>query len=106
MSNPIINDLHALKQQLSDPAAWTKGASARDAQGNPVHETSGQAVSWCLGGAINCHPSRKDIFRSIVGVIGEGLIAPWNDHPNRMHDEVMQVLDRAIELAQNDEGEY
>ncbi len=34
--------------------AWTQGAAARDADGEPVGVEHEDAVSWCATGAINC----------------------------------------------------
>jgi hypothetical protein len=41
-----------LQELFSDESKWTKGASARDAYGNPCRWTSKQAVCFCLYGAI------------------------------------------------------
>jgi hypothetical protein len=38
---------------IADPAAWTQGEFARDAEGNPVSWRSREAVQFCLWGAIN-----------------------------------------------------
>ena len=39
---------------ISRPEAWTQGAGARDAQGEPVGVEHEDAVSWCATGALNC----------------------------------------------------
>ena len=35
------------------PVAWTQGAAARDAEGEPVGVEHEDAVSWCATGALN-----------------------------------------------------
>ena len=39
---------------IATPEAWTQGAAARDADGEPVGVEHEDAVSWCATGAINC----------------------------------------------------
>ena len=39
---------------IGRPEAWTQGAAARDADGEPVGVEHEDAVSWCATGALNC----------------------------------------------------
>ena len=39
---------------IATPEAWTQGAAARDADGEPVGVEHEDAVSWCATGALNC----------------------------------------------------
>ncbi len=39
---------------IARPEAWTQGAAARDAEGEPVGVEHEDAVSWCATGALNC----------------------------------------------------
>ena len=39
---------------IATAEAWTQGAGARDAQGEPVGVEHEDAVSWCATGALNC----------------------------------------------------
>ena len=39
---------------IATPEAWTQGAGARDADGEPVGVEHEDAVSWCATGALNC----------------------------------------------------
>ncbi|MDD9991914.1 MAG: hypothetical protein OXP75_08930 [Rhodospirillales bacterium] len=39
---------------IARPEAWTQGAAARDAEGEPVGVEHQDAVSWCATGALNC----------------------------------------------------
>ena len=39
---------------IATPEAWTQGAAARDADGEPVGVEREDAVSWCATGALNC----------------------------------------------------
>ena len=38
---------------IARPEAWTQGAGARDADGEPVGVEHEDAVSWCATGALN-----------------------------------------------------
>ncbi len=39
---------------IAKPEAWTQGAAARDADGEPLGVEHEDAVSWCATGALNC----------------------------------------------------
>ena len=39
---------------IARPEAWTQGAAARDADGEPVGVEHEDASSWCATGALNC----------------------------------------------------
>ena len=39
---------------IARPEAWTQGAGARDADGEPIGVEHEDAVSWCAAGALNC----------------------------------------------------
>ncbi len=39
---------------IARPEAWTQGAAARDAEGEPIGVEHEDAVSWCATGALNC----------------------------------------------------
>ncbi len=54
-TSPTPRDLLAEARTLiARPEAWTQGAAARDADGEPVGLEHEDAVSWCATGAINC----------------------------------------------------
>jgi hypothetical protein len=44
--------LRRVRDLLSDPAKWTQGATARDANGQPTDMNGKSAVCWCLSGAL------------------------------------------------------
>ena len=39
---------------IATPEAWTQGAAARDADGEPIGVEHKDAVTWCATGALNC----------------------------------------------------
>lgn len=100
--------LKAARELLSDPAKWTKGAGARDADGNPVGDRYRGAICWCLDGALRRHrfkfdPSGEDYTRALraLGKIARsrsnhtGIVA-FNDNPKTTHADVLSLLDEAI----------
>lgn len=40
----------------------------------------------------------QGLIENLIG--GFHAIAPWQDDPERTHAEVLEILDRAIEMAQ------
>lgn len=86
---------------------WTQGAYARSASGYSVDSNSTpDAVCWCLSGAIirvataQAIPVYKirDRLREVLFLrVGNGSIVVWNDAPLRTKEEVLALLDFAID---------
>jgi hypothetical protein len=54
MSKPLERQvIEQARALIADPAAWTQGEFARDADGTPVSWRSREAVQFCLWGALN-----------------------------------------------------
>ena len=93
--------LRAARALLTPPGAWTRGALARDREGNRVECDSVRAVCWCAGGAISRATDRRDNeteWRLLTKVVGFP-VSFWNDAPGRTQADVLAALDAAIELA-------
>lgn len=89
--------LQAMRARLSDPGAWTKGANARDAEGNVVPFKSPDAVCWSLQGARGMLP--PDQFLATRDILRNGTGMRWvyfNDAAVTTHDDVLFVLDDLI----------
>lgn len=114
-----IDILKGTRELLSDPARWTKGQFARDKGGFVTRLTSNDAVCWCVRGAILktyddhglffldlFYLSTRLIERALPADLvskskedGKDPIVDFNDDPNTTHEDVLKVLDKAIELA-------
>ena len=102
--------LHAVKDLIGTPEQWTQGAEACDADGNMVAFYSDKAVKFCMVGA--CYrfayesqlPNKvaRNINRAI-STSGYAAIAGYNDYHRRTHDEVMAMMYKAIDLAEQEE---
>lgn len=88
---------------------WIQGNYAKTADGTACNIWSEEACSWCLLGAINAAYFLTDLkthswvtFKiSTLTTIG---IATWNDTPGRSQQEVLDLLDKAITLAEKGSG--
>lgn len=87
---------------LASPENWTQENLARDAYGIPIAPESSAACEWCLFGAMARswkdegfqYPYQLSSFLSqeyLSPRIHTG-VAAWNDHRNRTHDEVVNLL--------------
>lgn len=81
---------------------WTQGFSARNADRRYTDPRSTEAVCFCILGAIDrannelqlCSGSKAaDVIRDVTPT---GLIAEWNDHPNRTKSQVLAIFGEAI----------
>lgn len=102
-----------MRELLSDPARWTKGAGSRDAAGTATNSSGLDATCFCLWGA-EAHVLSKHgllgsrrveaevdaIMMKVVAEVSPGThVATYNDHADRTHAEIMAYLDRCVEAA-------
>lgn len=89
-----------VRELLADPAKWTKGASAKLADGTTAPFSHEKAVCWCLMGAtFRCYDSDHDLDHALMKlrkaitdktgrVIG---IAGFNDDEKTTHEDILAV---------------
>jgi len=98
--------LKETKCLLSSPNAWIKNSAAQDKNGKPTYPFSADAVCWCISGALDKaaafetsgYQKARDILESLINQ----PIPMWNDTRGRTHKEVLELLDQAIKLAENE----
>ena len=94
---------------------WTKGAMARNVDGESVSSYSPDACQWCLLGAIDAcsdidiyvKADCNELLRNAINELGYSSTllhtrhpADFNDAANTTADMVIAVLDKAIEIAE------
>lgn len=96
--------LREVRAKISKPERWTTGAVARNADGERTGATNKTATRWCLNGAL-CAVSKDEdedrkAYNTLMLVIGgANSMGLFNDM--HTHAQVLDVLDRAIELAES-----
>ncbi|MBC2806583.1 hypothetical protein C3Y94_025875 [Rhizobium ruizarguesonis] len=104
--------LAAGRELLSNPDHWTKGAPARDRKGESIIPYDPKATCFCTIGAIHkvVGPQQLELKRQVVGYLIEALdtghkvsaiLSAFNDHPKTSHDQVLELWDKAIEIARH-----
>jgi hypothetical protein len=109
-SNPTVKILKKAKKLIADPQHWTRGASARNAQGRGVIWNNPGAVSFCSIGALHhaAGPVKKDwravdrAFLMLKRAAETRDIADFNDDPKTTHTDVMVAFDKAIRMAKEE----
>jgi len=83
---------------------WTRGAHARDADGNPIDPNSSLAVEYCITGAIECAREKVTWKGKLLIEHGECVVpaiqlatkapclATWNDGHRNSQVKVIQAL--------------
>lgn len=106
--------LKSALKTLRDPARWTKGEYARNAEGcgmGDVHSSA--AVCFCSKGAIlrapaanaryaiglGCVVAANGAYLVLETILGGQSIVLWNDAPERTHAEVVAVFEKAVEIT-------
>lgn len=86
----------------ADPKAWTKGVSARSADGNLVHADSPKAVCWCAIGFINrnvnVNRDSKTSARDALRNLTLGSIVEHNDEVIKTSQEFVSWFRKAADL--------
>ncbi|MBC2806575.1 hypothetical protein C3Y94_025835 [Rhizobium ruizarguesonis] len=106
--NRILHILTQAQELIRDPEHWAKEAYYATAGGKIA--TINTATCFCTAGAVRKVMGTGEdplpalrILRSLLpnGTHDntEGPILVWNDFPERTHDEVMELFDKAKELA-------
>ena len=90
---------------LTPEGAWIQFYPALDVRGNSRDPEDRRARCWCLVGALeraaydSSDPEGAMLecaMFALQAALGRDALAAWNDAPSRTHEEVLQLLDRAI----------
>ena len=99
-----INVLAATRRFLEYEDRWMKGEYARKLDGNHCSPLDNDAVQWCaIGAVIHTAGSYKDANSAIHWLIKQVekdiTVTQWQDQPETTHQDVLDLLDRAIDQA-------
>lgn len=94
-----------VRDLFSDASKWNKRALSVDCNGNTTSPQDINAVSWCLLGAMRkCYGYYLSImkieennqyyfiYNKVIDYLGSSIVN-WNDHPNRMFEEVKSLVE-------------
>ena len=92
---------------------WCQRATARDGNGDVVYPLANTATAFCAIGAIHYAGgkgfdqyskiailSRRYLWKAIAARTSSQIIEDYNDAPGRTKEEVIEVFDAAIQLAE------
>lgn len=103
MSTQDADILRRARARIEDPSRWTRGYSARDSKGAAVDAASEMAVAWCAYGACTAEGGDEGdavAERWLVPAAGSVGQMPSTLNDDWGHTAVLQMFDRAIELAE------
>lgn len=106
MREEVREVLKGVRELLTDPTHWTKGALARvGPAGLPaVHSRDPNVTCWCLQGAL-LKVADSEVCQAAASLLREKIetkssdfvtITSWNDSRKRTHTEVLDLLDEVI----------
>lgn len=102
-----VEILERLRELLSDPNRWCQGSSALNKDGKSCWGASSEACKWCLMGGLSkvsvmsnglTTEARVVACQALEGIVSTGL-AKFND--SHSHQEVLELIDRGIELERS-----
>ena len=105
----VEQNLHKVRELLDEEVKWTKRSLARDSQGMYVPPASVDAVCWCLTGAVEKVTVGGQPWVDAILHLHDTLqkltlftpnVAVWNDIGPLGYQGVIQLLDEAIDDAQ------
>lgn len=102
-----VEILTGVRELLADPAHWTKGVLARNADDFEVEPRDPRAACWCLAGAVTkvagdyiVIPILDDVAMKHGAVESDNCpFVELNDADETTHEEILKVLDEAIEIS-------
>lgn len=110
--SPEVQALLKVKALLADKSCWTRGTTAETLFGEPISALNPLAARWCVSGALvyvhgAAHFEGDNFWASGPGRfvnVASKVICNNNGGPVYVNDQmghaaVMQMLDKAIELA-------
>lgn len=99
----LLDDLKAVRELLSVPERWTKGAYARAGK-RRASPLNNEVTCWCLlgairkvtGGAISSRRVQLAAAALHRATLSPRLLNYWNDDPDRTYTDIVLVIDKAI----------
>ena len=121
-SDRAVDILRHARDILATPDQWTKGSAARLWDGQPCYPAYEHAITWCALGAverghdrdIRLYPAPASAvfyspYRLALLHLGRALpepfradeegIARYNDHVDTSHQDIVDLLARAVDAA-------
>lgn len=103
--------LKAARELISDRTRWTTNTWARDKNGDACDPLSEEAVRWCVYGVIyhlydnwdEAHDAHRLLHKAAMEVGHRDAATPTYINDLVGHTAVMQMLERAIDLADAEE---
>lgn len=102
--NATLKTLKSARALIADPAHWTKGELARDANDDPIRISSLNACKFCSLGALSRAVGVEDFWdtgafvasrQALMATINGETVWVYND--NHTHAEVLKLFDDTIE---------
>jgi hypothetical protein len=107
----VTDTLTKAKALLMD-RGWTQSAFARDKDGKPIMSKDETATCYCMLGAIQASCCQRWDGCYAVAAVAEVMsseggrlpdLAFFNDYPDRTLDEVIALIDKAIQAQSQKE---
>jgi len=104
-----LDVLKAARKRIEKPENWLQGEFAKKAGGYVCNSGDPDAVCWCLSGAINAADTALGGLDDVDWLYMQGVvyracacsIVDYND--THTHPEVLEVMDKAIALAEKEQ---
>jgi hypothetical protein len=106
MSAEVAELLERAMKRIEDPRAWTRGALARNADGQGANVVSPSAVCWCAMGAVRCEGGYDSVAEAArdalcasadaMGAFDHNALSAVELNDTRTHADVMEMFRRAI----------
>lgn len=97
--------LTAARFLLTDKENWAQNYYAYDKKGNLVPPESHEACKWCSAGAVSAVVQGDSAYYAAnclteaTKQMGCSATVIYNDNPKRKHKEILELFDKAIEIA-------
>lgn len=99
--------LRKAREVIANPEHWTRGAYAKDVNGNEVNFAGKTACKFCAAGAIFRAHGGNYAIQALTAELPKtsNTVITFNDWSRRKHSEVLALYDRAIATLEAQQAE-
>jgi len=112
LESEVTKALTKARNKISSPNSWCQEVSARNSRNEQVPSDSIEACKWCIVGAMYAVIDYRHTLLNPMFILVEKSIktfrrvhansfSKWNDDSSRTQQEVVDVLNAAIELSKS-----
>lgn len=104
MTAAVVNVLRLARARIANSENWTQCGYYATNREESASLDFDVATCFCARGAVFAVDPCSNADEYLEMALGNEQVASWNDDPRTTHEDVMNLFDRAIAMAEADHG--